>query len=371
MDRYEALARRLAVQQLDRPPAPRPLTDANVLDLGIQDTGRDGASWALVNRGVPVESPAALAQSPDLGLVWTLRGAPHFYRRADLRGVLDATAPYDDADARKRTLDAHRPLTAVGVGMREGLGVVATALREVVREPTVKGDVSGALNARLPEEYQRWCVPCGAQHVYEMPFRLSALAAGLELEPGTSPPVLRPVPGWDRPPGVGDPEQAPAHLRVVDAYLRLCGPSTPAAAAAFLEMPPALVKAHWPAGAEPVEVDNTAASALPGAPKPAATDGLVRLLGPYDLWLQARDREVVLPDRSRHKALWPTIGRPGAVLVGIDLVGTWRPKASGKKLALTLDAWRPVSPAVRAQVEEQAERLAVHRGVTLTGVAWT
>lgn len=371
MDRYEALARRLAVQQLDRPPAPRPLTDAHVLDLGVQDTGRDGASWALVNRGVPVESPAALAQSPDLALVWTLRGAPHFYRRTDLRGVLDATAPYDDADARRRTLDAHRPLTAAGVGMREGLGVVAAASREVVRDPMVKGDVSGALNARLPEEYQRWCVPCGAQHVYEMPFRLAALAAGLELEPGTSPPVLRPVPGWDRPPGVGDPGHAPAHLRVVDAYLRLCGPSTPAAAATFLEMPPALVKAHWPAAAEPVEVDGTAAAALPDAPEPAVTDGLVRLLGPYDLWLQARDRELVLPDRTRHKGLWPTIGRPGAVLVGVDLVGTWRPKASGKRLALTLDAWQPVSPVVRALVDEQAERLAAHRGVTLTGVAWT
>ena len=71
MDRQEALARRVAAQQLDRPPAPRPFTDAAVLDLGVQDTGRDGASWALVNRGVPVESPAALAQSPDLALVWT------------------------------------------------------------------------------------------------------------------------------------------------------------------------------------------------------------------------------------------------------------------------------------------------------------
>ena len=371
MDRYEALARRLAVQQLDRSPGPRPLTDAHVLDLGVQDTGREGASWALVNRGVPVESPAALAQDPGLALVWTLRGAPHFYRRTDLRGVVDATAPYDDADARRRTLDAHRPLTAVGVGMREGLGVVAAALAEIVHEPMVKGDVSGALNARLPAEYQRWCVPCGAQHVYEMPFRLAALAAGLELEPGTSPPVLRPVPDWDRTPGLGDSGRAPAHLRVVDAYLRLCGPSTPPAVAAFLEMPPALVKAHWPVAAELVEVEGAAAHGLPGGPEPAATDGLVRLLGPFDLWLQARDRELVLPDRARHKALWPTLGRPGAVLVGVDLIGTWRPKASGRKLALTVDAWAPVPPAVRALVEEQAERLGAHRGVTLTGVTWS
>lgn len=101
--------------------------------------GRDGASWALVNRGVPVESPAALAASSDLALVWSVRGAPHHDRRSDLRGVLDATSPYSDADARRRTLDASRPLTAAGVGMREALGVVAATMHEVVDRPTTKG----------------------------------------------------------------------------------------------------------------------------------------------------------------------------------------------------------------------------------------
>jgi len=358
VDRHEALARRLAAQQLDRAPeAGRALTDAAVLDLGVQDTGRDGAGWALANRGVPLDGPAALTAADDLALVWTLRGAPHFYRRADLRGVLDATSPYDDADARRRTLDASRPLTAAGIGMLEAMGVVAATMREVVERPTVKGELSGALAARLPEPYLRWCVPCQATHAYEQTFRLSSLAAGLELEPGTSPPVLRRIPGWRRPPAPGDPEQAPAHLRVVDAYARLCGPTTPAATATFLDVPVAVVKAHWPAAPSPL-------------PEPAEVDGLVRLLGPFDLWLQARDREVVVPDASRHKALWPTLGRPGAVLVGTEVVGVWRPKASGKKLTISVDAWDRPAPADRERVGEQAERLAAHRGVSLTGVVW-
>jgi Winged helix DNA-binding domain len=370
MDRQEALARRLAAQQLDRPPAERALTDATVLDLGVQDTGRDGASWALANRGVPVGSPAALAESPDLALVWSLRGAPHCYRRADLRGVLDATAPYSDADARKRTLDASRPLTAAGIGMREGMDVVAATMRAVVTGPTPKGALSGALTDRLPAPYLRWCNPCQATHVYEQTFRLSALAAGLELEPGTSPPVVRRIPGWRRAPALGDPRRAPEHLRVVDAYLRLCGPTTPAAAATFVDTPPAVVKEHWPAAAEQVDVGGSSTWALPDLPEPAATEGLVRLLGSFDLWLQARDRDVVLPDRARHKALWPTIGRPGAVLVGTDVVGTWRPKASGKKLSLVVEEWQRVAPAVRELVAEQAERLAAHRGATLASIAW-
>ena len=357
MNRQEALARRIAAQQLDRPVAPRPVTDADVLDLGVQDTGRDGASWALVNRGVPLESPAALAESPDVALVWSLRGAPHYYRRADLRGVLDATAPYGDADARRRTLDASRPLTAAGIGMREAMGVVATTMHAVVRRPTPKGELSAALTERLPEPYLRWCNPCQATHVYEQTFRLSALAAGLELEPGTSPPVLHRIRGWRRQPALGDPERAPAHLRVVDAYVRLCGPTTPAATATFLDTPPAVVKGHWP-------------DRVPEAPAPAAVDGLVRLLGPFDLWLQARDREVVVPDASRHKALWPTIGRPGAVLVGTDVVGTWRPKASGRSLTITVDAWHRVPSDARVLVEEQAERLAAHRGVALRALVW-
>ena len=370
MDRYEALARRITAQQLDRPAADRPVTDAAVLDLGVQDTGRDGASWALVNRGVPVSSPAALGEDADVALVWSLRGAPHYYRRADLRGVLDATAPYDDADARRRTLDASRPLTAAGIGMREAMGVMATTMREVITGPTSKGELSAALTDRLPEPYLRWCNPCRATHVYEQTFRLSVLAAGLELEPGTSPPVLHRIKGWRRTPALGDPARAPERLRVVDAYLRLCGPTTPAAAATFVDTPPAVVRDHWPAASEEVDVDGSPAWASPQLPEPAETAGLVRLLGPFDLWLQARDRDVVLPDPARHKALWPTIGRPGAVLVGTELVGTWRPKAAGRRLTITVDAWQRVSKAERVLVEEQAERLARHRGVGLTTVGW-
>jgi hypothetical protein len=371
VERQEALARRITAQQLDRPTADRPVTDAAVLDLGVQDTGRDGASWALANRGVPVGGPQALVEADDLALVWSLRGAPHYYRRADLRGVLDATSPYDDADARRRTLDASRPLTAAGIGMREGMSVVATTMREVVARPTPKGELSAALTGRLPEPYLRWCTPCQATHAYEQTFRLAALPAGLELEPGTSPPVLRRIRGWRRGPALGDPEQAPRHLRVVDAYARLCGPTTPAATATFLDVPPGVVKAHWPAGAAEVDVDGARAWALPDLPEPAATAGLVRLLGPFDLWLQARDRELVVPDTTRHKVLWPTIGRPGAVLVGTEVAGTWRPKASGARLTLTVEAWATVGRADRDRVGEQAERLAAHRGVTLSEVVWS
>src|SRR3954462_6395915 len=109
MKRSEVLAHRIHAQQLDRvETAPgllgRAITDAAIFDFGIQDTGRDGASWALANRGVPVRSPAQLEGDPDIALAWTLRGAPHYYRRSELPDVLVATSPFSDKDAGKRII---------------------------------------------------------------------------------------------------------------------------------------------------------------------------------------------------------------------------------------------------------------------------
>jgi hypothetical protein len=49
----------------------------------------------------------------------------------------------------------------------------------------------------IAEPDLRECVPREPTHVYEVRFALPpCLQAGLELEWGTSPPVLRRVPGW-------------------------------------------------------------------------------------------------------------------------------------------------------------------------------
>ena len=73
VSRADVLRYRVHVQQLARTGTH---DDAAILDLGVQDTGPDGYAWALALRGVEV--PPA-----DLVLAWTLRGAPHAYRRAE------------------------------------------------------------------------------------------------------------------------------------------------------------------------------------------------------------------------------------------------------------------------------------------------
>ena len=204
LTREQVIGHRIAAQQLDREPSSgRSLTDVAILDLGVQDSGRDGASWALANRGVPIGSPDALVDADDLALVWSLRVSPHYYRRAELVDVMTAVSPFDDADAGRRMIGAAKPVAAVGIEPREAIAHVAKAMRRLVTRPMVKGDLSTALTEDLPDAFGIECRPCQATHVSESLFRIAALFGGLEIEPATSPPVLRRIPDWPRRPAGG------------------------------------------------------------------------------------------------------------------------------------------------------------------------
>ena len=98
--------------------------------------------------------------------------------------------------------------------------------------------------------------------------------------------------------------------------------------------------------------------ALSSAPVP----DLVRLLGAFDPYLQARDRDLIVPDKAVQKALWPVLGRPGALFVDGEVAGTWRPKTTGKKLTIVVEAFAPLPPAVWEQVDAEAARVAAVRG---------
>ena len=347
------LAFRVRAQQLDRT-AGTP-ADTAVLDLGVQDTGADAGRWALAVRGVTEVRP------DELVLVWTLRGAPHLYRRADLPGVAAATAPFSDADAAKRIFDGAKPLRAAGIPILTALDTVAAEMRRIVTGPTVKGEMSRQLTERMDPPYLRDCRPCNAVHVYEQSFRLAALRAGLELQPDTSPPVLQPVPGF------AAADTVPDQLDVVRAYLGLHGPATPQQVAGYLDAPVKDVTAHWPADAVEVTVDGERRWLLAGdvdlaTAGPAPT---TRLLGPFDPYLQTRDRALLLPDEARAKDVWRTLGRPGGVLVDGEIAGTWRPRKAGRKLGVQVELWREVPSAALA---EQAELLAAVRGTELSGL---
>jgi len=235
--------------------------------------------------------------------------------------------------------------------------------KAVNARPTVKGDVSTRLATVMAEPYLRYCRACQATHLYEQPFRMAAVRAGLELQPNTSPPVLQRIAGFKK--AVRPSEK----FDVVRGYLRLLGPATPRHVAEFLDAPLKDVQARWPEDVVEVTVGREKRSILAADEAALEADSPVtRLLGPYDLFLQARDRSTIVPDAAHAKELWPVLGRPGAVLVDGELVGSWRPRQSGKSLRVAVRPWRKLSATVHKGVTEQAERLAAYRGVSLGGV---
>ncbi len=331
--------------------------ELRLLDLGALDTGPVGVGGTLVAR----LGRAGLQQPEDWIRVWSVRGAPHWYRPRDLLPTARALWPADAGDAKPRLLGVGAALTKAGLDPLEELRLAATALREVVRRPTAKGDASAAVTRALPPEHSYACRACQATHIHDHLMRMAALPAGLQLTPGTSPPVLARIPRW---PGV--PKEQVGATNVVEAYLRLQGPATPATVAAHLQTSQRAVKAAWPAGLAEVRVDGTAMW-LPEADLPALQDAprpeLVRLLPSCDPWIVARDRELVLPDPARRKALWPVIGQPGAVLVDGEVVGTWRTKAAPKHLGIEVTPFARLRRPTLAAFDEEADLVARARGV--------
>ncbi len=358
VDRHQVMSFRVRAQQLDR--GQTGLGSTAVLDIGVQDTGPDGGLWARAVRGVDVAGLTA----KDLIMLWTVRGAPHLYRRADVGKVAAAVEPFSDADAGKRIYDASKPLKAAGIANLAALDDVASHMRAIVTKPTVKGEVSGRLAKLMPEPYLRFCRACDATHLYEMPFRLAAVRAGLELEMGTSPPILQRITGFKKASAAGE------RFDLVRAYLRLLGPATFKHVADYLDAPLKEVKERWPQDVIEVKVGKETRFLL-AADEDAVESAqakTTRLLGPFDLFLQGRDRATLVPDSARAKELWPVLGRPGAVLTDAEIVGSWRPRKAGSKFTVEVRPWGKLTAATREAITEQAQRLAAYRGIALTGV---
>ncbi|WP_040158481.1 DNA glycosylase AlkZ-like family protein [Mobilicoccus massiliensis] len=375
--REQVLRYRWHVQQLDRDVDTTTLADLAILDLGVQNGAQDAARCSFVDRGVPVGESIDVTSGfhDDVALVWGVRGAPHHYRRRELPDVATALSPLDAADAYKRLAGTGGVWKKADVDPFLALANLGEAMRDRLERPTAKGVLSTELHGNVPAEYETDCRPCNATHPAEMAFRLAPLFAGVELEPGTSPPVLRRVPGWPtaRPVGpAADHDGVPRHLDVTRAYLHFLGPATPGDVAAYLDTTATIVKRTWPTDAVEVDRAGTRAWILPedvDALEDAARPGpgTVRLLSPFDLFTAAKDR-TLLVEKARHKEAWPVLGRPGLVAVDGEIVGTWRPSSKGTKLTVRIEPWVSLDATTTEAIEERAEILAAVRERTLADV---
>ncbi|HEX3812798.1 MAG TPA: crosslink repair DNA glycosylase YcaQ family protein [Mycobacteriales bacterium] len=361
IDRKQVMAYRMVAHQLDRDCANEPAL--SVLDLGVQDP-RPGTALSALAARLPNQPTGA-----GLVATWTFRGAPHLHRKSDLRALNAELWPLDDTDAAARLGNSCAQLTKAEMPALQAIRDTATAWRETddgsVR---TKGEISGAVTGRLPDDYSGWCRGCGSTHVLEQLLRLAGLAAGAVIAEQGPPVAFGMQSRWP-----GPPKTAKGTGRLLEAYLRLHGPATAAEAAGYLGTTAAATAAEWPDGLAEVQVGRRRSylpeseiETLRSAPAPR----LVRLLPPYDPFLQARDRLTLVAEKARHKEVWRILGNPGALLVDGEVAGVWRAKAGKSRLTVTVSPFQPIAAGRRKEVAAEAERVAAVRGATAVEVTY-
>jgi hypothetical protein len=165
---------------------------------------------------------------------------------------------------------------------------------------------------------------------------------------------------WTVPRPEVDPRDA--RLELARRYLHVFGPTTAGAFAEWAGIRPQpgiaafdalrrwLTPVRTPIG--DAWILTTDEPTLRAAVRPAASARLLPSGDTYFL-LQGRDRELLVPDAARRRALWTPRVWPGGLLVDGEIVGTWR-RAMG---TVTIEAWRRLSRAARDAVEAEAMSL--------------
>ena len=354
VDRSTVLAYRVGALGLATRSADRP-ADLPVLDLGVQEYTPGSLQVALAAR------TEAELDDDRLLMVWAARGAPHLHRRRDLKALVKALWPVSDADAAVRIKSGQIP--AAGKLGIQAFTRTAQAFREVVHSSMPRGEVSTQVSARVPSELTYDCRTCAARHIAGNVWQHSGLAGGIEVESRGRDATLGPL--RNAPPVPADNEGVD---QLITTYLRLLGPAGPGEVAKYLGSSTAEIKKVWPAGLAEVRIDGRKAwlpaSSLPALSAARAVPG-VRLVPPMDPLLQARDRDLLVPDKAQQKEIWRLLGNPGALLIDGEIAGVWRAKMAGRKrLDLTVTPFGTLSSPARKAVEQESAVVARARGAT-------
>jgi len=96
----------------------------------------------------------------------------------------------------------------------------------------------------------------------------------------------------------------------------------------------------------------------------------VRLLAPFDPYLDQRDRATLFPDPQLRARARSGIGAPGAVLIDGELAGLWRPAKKGKRFVVTVEPLTRAAPGAGEGIAAEAEIVAPLRGCATAEVVW-
>lgn len=167
------------------------------------------------------------------------------------------------------------------------------------------------------------------------------------------------------------PQVSPSAARheLARRYLHVYGPATPvsfgkwsglgtrSAMVAFDELRRDLIPVGTPIGNAWLQAADEAA--LRARDEPAFVARVLPSGDPF-LLLYGTDRALLVPDGERAAALWPSRVWPGGLLVGGEIVGTWR--RAGTKLQM--QPWRRLTSAERCMLADEAQCLPLPDGRT-------
>jgi hypothetical protein len=178
---------------------------------------------------------------------------------------------------------------------------------------------------------------------------------------------------WTVPRPEIDPRDA--RLELARRYLHIYGPASPQAfgqwtgigprpgVMAFEALGESLIPVHTPVGDAWILTEDEAA--VRAGPRPVALARLLPSGDPFIL-LQGADRDVLVPDADRRRALWTPRVWPGGLLLAGEIAGTWRRAGT----AITVQPWRQLSGAERDAVVAEAESLPLPRSGRRIAVRW-
>ena len=382
----QARAFRLRRHHLDRPLPSGGLVEA-AAGCGVQNSPPGAWETALWNRveGVTLHQlEQALYGEKTLLQAWSIRGVPLVFPTVDAGVFLAPLCTQPGEEPWVYTRGITGALDALGLDFDDLLPLVETACaclegETVLSKEALDRRLAGVIEPMLPPEVRpAWNAPS----MYGQPDRqtVGGAAVSFLLRPcsfrgkvvfgareGIYPTFTSPA-RWL---GRSLPNHPDGVRELVRRFLRCYGPTQVSDFQSWLGCSPRQAKRLW-GGIEdelaPVELDGkrrwVLAEDLNLLSQGEEGERLL-LLGSHDPYLDLRDRELILPDKTRQRQVWKTVGNPGAVLLGGRVIGFWSVRTRGDKLDAAVTLFEALEPTQRSRLEELAQGYAAFRGSAL------
>lgn len=157
-------------------------------------------------------------------------------------------------------------------------------------------------------------------------------------------------------------------------FLHCYGPATVDMYAKWLGCTGKQAKRMWKSIAdemEPVSASNNKSFILSSdrdlLDDPPSPQNDLLLLGGYDPYLDQRDRDILLEDKTLQKSVWKTTTNPGAIVWRGKIIGIWTPKKARNGMEIKMTVWDDV-PGAKKKLRDLAEKYSFFRQQKLIGV---